>query len=116
MKRAAFLLALLMAAGDAGAQDPVHPVEIINLSPRPIARVFLSPANAADWGTNQLPVPALPTGAHGRFLWPGPCVSDLRIVFDNRSAEERRDVDLCHGALVISPGWTLRAPGDDKAI
>jgi hypothetical protein len=32
---------------------------------------------------------------------------DIRVVFENRAAEERRGVDLCRRAsLSIEPGWT----------
>ena len=34
-------------------------------------------------------------------------MADLRVVFDNRSAEERRGIDLCTaGRIAIEPGWT----------
>ncbi len=46
-------------------------------------------------------------GERTTLTYHGDCLADLRVVFDNRSAEERRNLDLCglHG-VIVRPGWT----------
>jgi hypothetical protein len=90
----------------------IHPVaerrEIVlsNQSGRPIQQVFVSAANATAWGEDLL-ARAISVGEHAAIAWRGPCIVDIRIVFENRAAEERRDADLCRrAALSIEPGWT----------
>ena len=39
--------------------------------------------------------------------WHGDCNADLRVVFENHAAEERRGIDLCAlPTISIQPGWT----------
>jgi hypothetical protein len=46
-------------------------------------------------------------GENGTISYRGSCTVDIRVVFENRAAEERRGVDLCRRAsLSIEPGWT----------
>ncbi len=81
-------------------------VMLANLSGRAIQQVFVSAADAPDWGEDLLPR-AISVGEQGTIAYRGACTMDIRIVFENRSAEERRGVDLCRGAVMaIRPGWT----------
>ncbi|OYW10306.1 MAG: hypothetical protein B7Z53_01255 [Rhodospirillales bacterium 12-71-4] len=44
------------------------------------------------------------------------CQADIRIVFPNGGAEERREVDICETPrLAIAPGWVLGATADAAA-
>jgi len=82
-------------------------VTLVNRSGRPIQQVFVSPSAADQWGDDRLGEGTISTGATRSIGYRGPCTADLRVVFDNRSAEERRGLDLCATpALVIKPGWT----------
>ena len=50
---------------------------------------------------------AISVGDSRTLTYHGTCTADLRVVFDNRAAEERRGLDLCATPmLVIHPGWT----------
>lgn len=81
-------------------------VTILNRSPRTIKQVFLSPKSAANWGDDMLGG-TIAAGADSEVTYRGECVVDVRVVFDNSSAEERREADLCNQAtVVIAPGWT----------
>jgi hypothetical protein len=92
------------APPDSGAE---HGVTLVNHAPRPIQQVFLSPAAANQWGDDRLGETSISVGERRLVTWRGDCVVDLRVVFENRAAEERRGVDLCETpAVSIEPGWT----------
>lgn len=96
---------------DASGAVPIarakHEVTLINGEIRPIQQVFLSPPNSSQWGDDLLGNTSLSVHADATVTYQGPCQADLRVVYDNRSAEERRDIDVCADPrLVIAPGWT----------
>jgi hypothetical protein len=97
----------------AGAQLPPsvlgaqHQVTLLNLSPRAIQQIFISPAEASQWGDDLLPNRSISVGDSVEVTYHGACAADLRVVFENRAAEERRGLDLCETpAITIRPGWT----------
>ena len=91
----------------APAPAPAREVAIANRSARPIQQVFISPGDAGDWGEDRLVNNSLSVGESTTLRYRGDCVADLRIVFDNRAAEERRGVDVCASrSIAIQPGWT----------
>jgi hypothetical protein len=84
-----------------------HAVTLADNSMRPIQQVFISSAEAAQWGDDRLGNSSISVGDRREVSWRGDCVVDLRVVFENRAAEERRAIDLCGTpALSIEPGWT----------
>lgn len=98
--------------GSAAARPPEpfavpHDIRLLNRAPRSIRQVFVSSASADQWGDDLIPSAPIAPGATGGLSYRGACVADLRIVYDNRAAEERRGIDLCATpALIIRPGWT----------
>jgi hypothetical protein len=98
-----------------------HAVVLVNRSRRPIQQVFVSPSAADQWGDDRLGEGSISAGDSRSIGYRGPCTADLRVVFDNRAAEERRGLDLCATpSLVIEPGWTTadtpRVPAGKMAI
>ncbi len=88
-------------------EAPEHKVTLQNRSRRAIQQVFISSADAPEWGDDRLTDGTVAPGESTTLAYRGPCVADLRIVFANRAAEERRGLDLCDTpALSITPGWT----------
>ena len=95
-----------------------HMVALTNRTNRPIAQVFASPSAADQWGDDRLrgdgqhqDTGPIAVGETRTVTYRGGCVSDLRIVYDNRAAEERRGLDFCAAPnLAISPGWTTQDP------
>lgn len=86
---------------------PMHDLVIANHAARPIQQVLISPGDAGDWGEDRLGDASISVGASAALHYRGDCLADLRVVFDNRSAEERRGVDICAARRVaIQPGWT----------
>lgn len=101
-----------------------HQLMLVNRSSRPIQQVYISPSDADQWGDDRLGEGSISIGDSRSIGYRGPCTADLRVVFDNGAAEERRALDLCATpALVIEPGWTTadhppvpaaeRAPAED---
>jgi hypothetical protein len=95
------------SAAVAAAAAPVREVTLANRSARPIQQVLISPSDAGDWGEDRLGNTSISVGETATVRYRGDCVADIRVVFDNRSAEERRNVDLCAApGIAIAPGWT----------
>jgi hypothetical protein len=97
----------------AGAKKPPAPagperrVTLSNASPLPLQQVFISEPDAAQWGDDRLAQSAMSVGEQRVISFTGPCRADVRVVFSNRAAEERRNLDLCaNPTLQITPGWT----------
>jgi len=102
-----------VAFAGAGAQMPPsvlaaqHTVLLLNDSGRPIQQVFVSPAEATQWGDDLLTDRSISVGDSATVTYHGACAADLRVVFENRAAEERRGLGLCTTpAIDIRPGWT----------
>lgn len=94
-----------------------HDVTLENRAARPIQQVLISPTDAGDWGDDRL-ANSISVGDAATLHYRGDCVADIRVVFDNRSAEERRSIDICsRRRIVILPGWTTAdtVPGDAPA-
>jgi hypothetical protein len=113
----------LLALDGTGAGTAAPPAEraatnaaLLNATPRTIVEVYVSPAAADQWGDNWLGRDQLPAGRGVSVRLDGGCRQDVRVVYDNRSAEERHGLDLCaHTELRIRPGWTLAAELDAPA-
>jgi hypothetical protein len=91
-----------------------HEVTLTNRTGRAIQLVFISGSSSDQWGDERLNGGAIATGEARTIAYRGGCTGDLRVVFDNRAAEERRLIDLCaYPAITIHPGWTTEdTPGD----
>jgi hypothetical protein len=95
------------AATPAPDSDVAHSITLVNQSAAPIQQVYISPAEANQWGDDRLGQNSISVGDRRAVTWRGDCDADLRVVFENRAAEERRGVNLCAvPALSIEPGWT----------
>ncbi|MCS6891672.1 MAG: hypothetical protein NZN45_08655 [Rhodovarius sp.] len=84
---------------------PMRRIAVGSLYDRPIVEMYLSPVTDRDWGPNQIERP-ISRGGRAELATDGDCRADLRIVFDNGSAEELRNFDICrHQAITLRPGW-----------
>lgn len=105
----------LAAAADRRRAAPPAPygITIANWSPRAIREIYVSPATAPDWGQERLNGRQVPVLDDVWLAYGGGCRADVRVVFDNEGAEERRGLDLCRHAFIgVRPGWTT---SDDLA-
>lgn len=96
----AALLALLAGvnAPPASAQDPSFYVE--NRSGSQINEVYVSSANDSGWGQDLLGSNVLASGTR-LAVRPRQCVNDIRVVYANGRAEERRRVNTCNINSVV---------------
>jgi hypothetical protein len=97
------------ATAPAAPPGPARGIVVVDASPRPIQQLFLSPPDAAQWGDDRLVSSAISVGEQRNLAFRGPCATDVRVVFANRAAEERRGLDLCANPILrIAPGWTTQ--------
>ena len=82
-------------AGGKPADDPSF--RLVNRGQQPIAELFATPAGTGNWGRNRLDQgPLAPAGTQMlRLPRGGECVYDLRVVFADRRALERKGANLC---------------------
>jgi hypothetical protein len=107
------LLAASAMAAPSRSRAPPPGFAIANWSPRAIREIYVSPSSADDWGLERLEGREVPVGDDLWLGYGGACRADLRVVFDNEGAEERRGLDLCRNPFIgIRPGWTT---SDDLA-
>jgi len=109
--------AAIALGGAPVADDGGRRVTLSNGFSRTIREVYVSAAEADEWGEDRLGERTLAPGARQELRLETGCAVDLRIVFDNDAAEERRNVDVCAAATIaLRPGWTvdnrLPAPRD----
>jgi hypothetical protein len=100
--------------------EPDTEVTVVNGHPRTLFQLYLRAGGRDDWGPDRLGSGTVDAGAREtiRFSAAGTCVFDIRIVFDNDAAEERKGVNLCEQQVVVfSPGWTTadQVPSDPGA-
>ncbi len=82
-----------------------------------VQEVYAAASNDGDWGPERLDDAApLAVGAEAALALDGECLVDLRIVFPNGGAEERREMDICATPrILLTPGWVLGAEAVEEA-
>lgn len=86
------------AAGTARATRPdANPsFLLVNRGRAVLNELYLSPSGDDSWGEDRLGESSLPGGASKPIrLPPGECLYDVRVVFANGEANERRRLNLC---------------------
>lgn len=69
---------------------------LINRSRAVLNELYLSPSDEESWGEDRLGDATLPGGASRTVRLPrGVCVYDIRVVFANGEANEKRRLNLC---------------------
>jgi hypothetical protein len=95
----------LAAAFAAAAHAQGVSFTLDNRSGQPLRELYVTPAGDANWGRNRLAGGAIMSGQSQTMrLSDAACVYDLRAVYGNSSQEERREVNLCGGAVVVLHG------------
>jgi len=104
MRRAALAVAcaLVLFAPSFAAAQPNPDFWVANRSSHRIDRIYVSAVDRDDWGHDWLGEHVLPPGQRFPIRPPrdGRCLYDLRVVYADGSAEERRRVNVCAVAEV----------------
>jgi hypothetical protein len=78
-----------------GSDDPSF--RLINRGTRALTELYATPAGRETWGRNRLDNATLPPSATRLIRIPrtGDCIFDLRVVFADHKALEKKHTDLC---------------------
>ena len=86
----------------------MHSVAMVNRHLATIQELYLSSSADSDWGPDRLGATTLQQGQETLVELEGACEADIRIVFPNGGAEERREVNICEQPrIVLAPGWVV---------
>jgi hypothetical protein len=91
------------AATGKAADDPS--VRLFNRAAVAITEFYAAPAGLGDWGQNRLDKTPLPPDQSRQMVLPrdGNCIYDLRVVFADRKAREKKRTNLCRVAELPVP-------------
>jgi hypothetical protein len=109
MRRFAFLAALLPTAAIAQVQTvakatPDPSFRLVNRDPAAVHEIYVSSSGSRAWGADRLGQDVLIPGRFARIGLPaGQCLHDIRVVFADGRAVERRRVDTCTTSQVVFP-------------
>jgi hypothetical protein len=96
-------------------RPPLRSFVLVNRHGATLAEFYVSGTQEEEWGPDRLRGELL-RGARTEVAIAADCEVDLRAVFPNGSAEERRAVDICETTLVVlRPGWTIAERVDEGA-
>ncbi|PZW44995.1 hypothetical protein C8P66_11210 [Humitalea rosea] len=85
-----------------------RPITLVNRHGATVREAYVSLTAAEDWGEDRLGETVLERGRRLPFTIAADCQVDIRVVFANGAAEERREVDICtNPVVVLRPGWTV---------
>ncbi len=89
-------------------RPPARPLVMANRHLATVQEVYVTSSAQDDWGPDRLGASVLAAGSEVALEVEGECAADIRIVFPNGGAEERREVDICASPrIVLRPGWVL---------
>ena len=93
----AMLLITAAASQPSRAEAPNPSFYLVNRSSQTINEAYASPASARGWGVDRLVDDQIAPGGNAaiRLLADGTCLFDLRVVFEDGHADERRQVNTC---------------------
>jgi len=108
----------MVGPGRAQSTDPSF--NLVNRSGQTILEAYVSPSTDTNWGIDRLGRDVVPSGQSYAIRLPaGQCVNDIRVVYQDRRAEERRNLNTCGLVDVEFRGQTTQAaptgPGGPRA-
>ncbi|MCA3349504.1 MAG: hypothetical protein INF97_02815 [Roseomonas sp.] len=77
---------------------------LVNQSRATVMEAYVSLSTEQEWGPDRLGNDTVPPGRNFAIRLPeGPCLHDVRFVYENGQADERRSVNLCDVTNLILP-------------
>ncbi len=100
------VLGLTAVAGPAAAQPQNNPsFNLVNRSQQPINELYATPQGTDNWGKEMLgDTTVSPSASFAVRLPVGQCTYDVRVVYGNGRAEEKRSLDTCNVSDVVFNG------------
>ena len=99
------LALLLLPAAPARAQSGDPSFRVVNNTLKVVNEVYASPVAAPGWGHDRLGADVVPPGGRQLIRLPGgDCLYDVRVVYQQGGAEERRGLDTCGLADLVLGG------------
>ncbi|MBV9748669.1 MAG: hypothetical protein JO157_07635 [Acetobacteraceae bacterium] len=100
------VLGLAALGGPAASQQDNNPsFNLVNRAQVPINEVYATPKGQDTWGKDRLTDTTVAPGASFPVRLPlGQCTYDVRVVYGNGRAEERRGLDTCSMNDVVFDG------------
>lgn len=83
---------------------------ISNTASRPVQRIFWRDSALTAWGSDQLRLDVLDPGRTAPFRVATPGLYDIRILFPDGRALERRNINICSGQVVTIGNFAINAP------
>lgn len=83
---------------------------ITNAASRPVQRIFWRDSALTAWGSDQLRLDVLDPGRSAPFRVATPGLYDIRILFPDGRALERRNINICSGQVVTIGNFAISAP------
>jgi hypothetical protein len=97
-------LGAMLAAGPALAQQNDPSFRVTNNASATLNEIYVSSSRDNSWGPDRLGDRALrPGGSYVVRLPTGQCVNDIRVVFANGQAMERKGVNTCRLTDLVFP-------------
>lgn len=97
-------------------RPPARPLEVLNRHLVTVQELYVSDSAETEWGPDRLGATVLDRGSNLALTVETGCEVDVRIVFPNGGAEERREVNICDAPrLVFAPGWVVEVAADPGA-
>jgi hypothetical protein len=94
---------------------PRRSLVLLNRHLATVQEVYVSPSTESDWGPDRLGQALLAVGSDTTAELEGGCEVDIRVIFPNGGAEERREVDICETIrIVLRPGWVIAERLDEE--
>lgn len=119
MRHRSLIAAALFASGAACAQTAPNPsFNIVNRTQHTINEVYASAAGNTNWGRDRLVDKTVAPGSTFAVRLPadGNCIYDIRVVYTNGTADERRNLNTCNLDNVIFPTNSRAPAGRQQAM
>jgi len=98
------VISLLLGGGAAEAQSNDPSFRLTNNSASKINEIYVSASGVNTWGPDRLGDRTLASGGSYTVRLPaGQCVNDIRVVYANGQASERRRVNTCSLTDLVFP-------------
>ncbi|MCB4824638.1 hypothetical protein [Roseicella aerolata] len=95
---------MLLGGRVASAQSNDPSFRLTNNSAATVNEIYVSSSNTNSWGPDRLGDRTLASGGSYTIRLPaGQCVNDIRVVYANGQANERRRVNTCNLTDLVFP-------------